>query len=178
MILDFTQWIRVKEGVTKYKGWLEKNNLFKGYMPTFDKIISSTTHELSQVRGWDQWEEEFLADVPKENRLPLRVVINFGNFPKEIEWPYNDEKTKEYKKALHDSLSNDYMCGWSQVWVNHHTLFFDSYYKTFIDHDVDHWGGIVWLSYCKCDKERRDLEKDKWGIVVSDTKYIPISVEF
>ena len=87
MILDFTQWTRLKEGVTKYRGWLEKNNLFKGYMPTFDKIISSTTHELSQVRGWDQWEEEFLADVPKENRLPLRVVINFGNFPKEIEWP-------------------------------------------------------------------------------------------
>ena len=165
MILDFTQWTRLHQHICDAMNWFQEKGLFKGYFDTFRKIASSTTHELSQIREYGDW-DKFLEDIPKDNRLPLEFIVNFGNYSRTIDWPQSDKSRLDMEKELADALANG-EDKWNN-WVNHYTMFggFDIY--TGYHYDPNTFGGIVFIW----------LKDDKTGIMVDDRYYIPVSVEF
>lgn len=174
MLFNFTQWERLQECVSVSKDWFKENGLFKQGLPTFEKIAESTLHELSQIRKFDDW-YTFLEDIPEENRLPPRLIVNFVNCINVIDWP-DSERTK-FLKELKDNIATE--TEYSKIWIVHHNLFaIDRYYKTFIDYNPNKYGGIVLISTNVCDKDGNDTGKDTWGIMCSNRNYVPISVDF
>ena len=165
MILDFTQWTRLHQHICDAMNWFQEKGLFKGYFDTFRKIASSTIHELSQVREYEDW-DKFLEDIPKDNRLPLEFIVNFGNYPRFIDWPLGEDNRLKVEKDFADALTKGE--DWSFNWVNKHKVLGEYEVYTGLHYDPKTFGGIVFIW----------LEHMKTGIMVDDRHYIPVSVEF
>ena len=165
MILNFEQWIRLQDNVYDAKNWFAGVGLFKGYIETFQKIAYVTRHELSQIRGEDYWVKEFCKDIPEDKRLPLNLVLNFGNFRKQIDWPWDEEANLKLTQDFRNYVGGDE--DWQIKWRVKHSLCGSSHETdTFLHYVHDDFGGVVWV--VETNPYNEYYPKEQLGIVINE----------